>query len=216
MLTAFLIIILILLIYYVYKIIRVKYDRFSIEYNTSMYTDIDGRKYFVHNKHEDMQIAANTFAELNKITTDVINFIYERYHFDNTAVNKKRKEVADLLMARYDVNNLRENSPLNIQHDTSYTINKGDIIAICLRSSKQYNQIHDINTITFVVLHEITHLAITSYDHPDEFWEVFKFILIEAEIGGFYKSPDFEHNPKEYCGININYNPRYDITIPDI
>jgi len=211
--SAFLVIILILLIYYAYKIIRVKYDTFSIENNTSVYTDVDGRDYYVHSKHEDMQLAANMFAAINKNTTNIINYIYDKY---KDSPNKKRRDVARNLMTRYDVNSLRENSPLNAEHDTSYTINKGDIIAICIRSSKVYNQIHDINIITFVVLHEITHLSISAYDHPDEFWEVFKFILIESEDGGFYTSPNFARFPREYCGIKINYNPRYDPTIKAI
>lgn len=211
--SALLIIILVLLIYYVYKIIKVKFDNFSIEYNSSVHTNIDGRNYYVHNKHDDMQIAADMFAEINKSTTDVINYIYEKY---KNSSNVRRREVARNLMARYDVNNLRENSPLNAERDTSYTINKGDIIAVCIRSSKAHNQIHDISTITFVVLHEITHLSIAAYDHPEEFWEVFKFILLEAEEGGFYTSPEFSKYPKEYCGIRINYNPRYDINIVDI
>lgn len=211
--SALLIFILIILIYYVYKIIRVKYDAFSIDHNTSVHTDVDGRNYYVHNKHDDMQVAADTFAEINKVTTDVIDYIYYKY---KDSSNRKRRDVARNLMARYDVNSLRENSPLNLEHDTSYTINKGDIIAVCIRSSKEHNQIHDTNTITFVVLHEITHLSIAAYDHPDEFWEVFKFILMEAEEGGFYTSPDFVYYPKEYCGIKINYNPRYDDSIPAI
>lgn len=210
MISALLIIILLILIYYVHKIIRVKFDAFSMDHNTSIPSNVDGRQYYVHNNHEDMQNAADMFAELNQKTTAIINYIYEKYRFSS---NKKRSEVARLLMARYDVNNLRESSPRNIEHDTSFTINKGDIIAICIRSGKEHNQIHDSSTITFVVLHEITHISITAYDHPDEFWEVFKFILLEAEESGIYTSPDFATYPKEYCGIKINYNPRYDNTI---
>lgn len=211
--SGLLIIILLLLIYYVYKIIRVRYDTFSIENNTSVLAATDGRLYYVHNKHEDMQTAADIFSDINQNTTAVINYIYNKY---KDSSNKKRSEVSRLLMSRYDVNSLRENSPLNAEHDTSYTINKGDIIAICIRSSKKHNQIHDSMIITFVVLHEITHLSITAYDHPDEFWEVFKFILLEAEEAGLYTSPDFANYPKEYCGIKINYNPRYDPSIKSI
>jgi hypothetical protein len=207
---AILIIIISILIYYSYKIIRLKYDKFSIDHNSSIYTEKDGRKYYVHNMHDNMQVAADMFAEINKVTTEIIEYIYYNY---KDSPNIRKRNVAKNLMARYDVNNLRENSPLNIERDTSYTINKGDIIAICIRSGREHNEIHDFSTITFVVLHEITHLSIAAYDHPDEFWEVFKFILIEAEDGGFYTSPDFLRYPREYCGIKINYNPRYDQAI---
>ena len=154
-----------------------------------------------------MDTAADTFAHINQVTTELINFLYDKY---KNSDNKRKKSVVTYLKNRYNVENLRESSPLNIEKDTSYTINKGDIIAICIRSSKLFNQIHDTETLIFVVLHEITHISIESYDHPDEFWEVFKFILIEAEENGFYKSPNFSKNPQEYCGIKINYNPRYD------
>lgn len=210
MLSAIVVVILLILSYYVYKIIRNKYDSFSIQHNSPIVSPIDGRGYFVHSMHENMQTAADMFAEINKTTTEVINYIYQKYA---NSPNTRKRNVARYLMARYNVDNLRENSPLNPDHDTSYTINKGDVIAVCIRSSKTHNDIHDINTITFVVLHEITHLSISAYDHPEEFWEVFKFILIEAEEADLYISPDFANNPKEYCGIKINYNPRYDPSI---
>lgn len=207
----FIIIVLIILImYYIYKYIAKKLDTFSIKNTSYIPSNIDGLSYYVHNQHNDMQDAADMFAEINQITTDIIKYIYNKY---KDSLNTKRKNVARLLMSRYNVNNLIENSPLNIKKDTSYTINKGDIIAICIRSSKEYNQIHEFDTITFVVLHEITHISITAYDHPEEFWEVFKFILLEAEEAGLYISPDFEKYTKEYCGIKINYNPRYDDAI---
>jgi hypothetical protein len=173
----------------------------------------DGNYYYVHSKHENMQIAANIFAEINKKVNTLIKKLYNKY---SNSDNKKRKEVVTLLYNRYDNNSLRENSPLNPEKDTSYTINKGDIIAICIRSANNNNNIHDIDTIFFVVLHELTHIAIEAYDHPDEFWEVFKFILLEVEELGIYKSPNYAFNPREYCGIKINYNPRYDNSIKEI
>lgn len=203
-------VIILILMYYVYKKIKSKYDAFSIEQNATVKSDIDGRTYYVHTKHENLNIAADMFAEVNHTVTEIINYIYTKYKFSD---NSRKREIAKNLLMRYDVNNLRENSPLNSERDTSYTINKGDIIAICIRSREGANQIHDYGTILFVVLHEITHISISSYDHPEEFWETFKFILMEAEESGLYTSPEFMVYPKEYCGIKINYNPRFDRTI---
>lgn len=210
---ALVILILILLIYTIFKIIDTNYDNFSIENNKKVESTIDGKQYYVHGGHEDMQNASNMFAELNKTTTDVIEYIHNKY---KNSENPRRKEVANLLIKRYDESHLRESSPLNSKRDTSFTINKGDIIAVCIRSGQINNQIHDKNTVLFVVLHEITHIAITAYDHPDEFWEVFKFILLEAEEAKLYISPNYALDPREYCGIKINYNPRYDVTISEI
>ena len=207
------IVIVILIIIYFYKIIRLNYDKFSIRYNVLMSSKLDDNSYYVHDKHEDMQGAANMFSEVNETVTLFIDMLYDEY---KNSINTRKRSIASFLKTRYNSDNLRENSPLNLEKDTSYTINKGDIIAMCIRSGKNHNQIHDINIVLFVTLHELTHISIAAYDHPDEFWEAFKFILIEAEKFGLYYSPDFVSQPVEYCGIKINYNPRYDPYINDI
>lgn len=210
---ALFIVLIIIIIIYIYKYVKVKYDKFSINYNTLVPSSLDNKYYHVHKSHEGMQIAADTFSEVNYLTTAVIDYIYDKY---KNSINIKKKKIALLLKLRYNENNLRENSPLNPERDTSYTINKGEIIAMCIRSGRDNHQVHSPDLIMFVVLHEITHMAITSYDHPDEFWEAFKFILIEAEESGIYISEDYSKYPQEYCGITINYNPRFDDNIFDI
>ena len=141
-----------------------------------------------------------------------MKYLYEKYKNSN---NLKRKDVATLMYNRYKPSSLRESSPLNIDKDTSYTINKGDLIAICIRNGINYG-IHDLNTIMFVVLHELTHLSIKSFDHPQEFWECFIFILKEAAAYNIYKITDYVLQPTEYCGIEISYQPALDSTLKDI
>ena len=210
--TSLIICLILMMFYYIYKVIIYKFDSFSIDNNIYQYSSIDGNKYYVHNKHEDMQLAADIFAKIDKSINNFLNLLYEKY---KNSDNYKRREVAELMMTRYHTASLRENSPLNVDKDTSYTINKGDIIAICIRSGINYG-IHDIQTIMFVVLHELTHLAIKAYDHPDEFWQVFKFVLEESESMNIYISPNYALHPVEYCGITINYSPRWDFSIPSI
>lgn len=209
---SLLILLLLLLIYQLYKYIIKKNDTFSISNNILMQSSVDGNKYYVHSHHKNLQLAADTFSLINKKVNQFLSYIYKKY---KNSANKKRKEVALLMERRYNINNVRENSPLNIEGDTSYTINKGDIIAVCIRNGFDYG-IHDNITIMFVVLHELTHLAVKSYDHPDEFWQVFKFILLESSESGIYTSPNYSKNPVEYCGININYNPMYDDNIQSV
>ena len=62
----------------------------------------------------------------------------------------------------------------------------------------------------FVALHELSHVASKSIGHTDEFWDNFKFILIEAEKIGVYKPIDYKNEKTEYCGMTINDNPYYD------
>ena len=117
-------------------------------------------------------------------------------HGDDPAVMK--------LLARYNPGSLVENSPHNPEGETSYALDKGREIAMCLRD-KNSGELHDLDTLTFVALHEITHIAIDAADHPAEFWDTFRKILIAAEP--IYISPDFAASPQPYCGLMIDYNP---------
>jgi hypothetical protein len=212
--TTILLIVILFLIYYIYK----KYvldnrDEFSISDNIQLQSELDGNYYYVQGDHENIDEAANTFAIINDRITKVINYIYDNYR---NSSNPNERQIASRLMDRYDQDSLRESSPLNSENDTSFTINKGDIVAICIRSPLEHNEILSINTIMFVVLHEISHIAATSYDHPDEFWEIFKWVLLKAKEAKLFTSPDYGKNSVAYCGMNINYNPMYDPLVKDL
>ena len=84
-------------------------------------------------------------------------------------------------------------------------------LAFCLETEKNSDNLIDINTLTFVALHELAHIASTSVGHNDEFWNNFKFLLERAEIIGIYQPVDYKKKPKKYCGITIHDNPLYDL-----
>jgi len=69
------------------------------------------------------------------------------------------------------------------------------------------------DTLTFVALHELTHLSINEVDHVENFWRAFKFILQESENCGIYDNIDFSFDPVYYCGITIDYSPYFDNNI---
>jgi hypothetical protein len=212
MLSVIIIILLILIFYLFFKYILHNHsDTFSIENNELIPSIVDGNQYYVHNKHNNKIDAADMFSVVNNRVTLFIDALYEKH---KNSINPRRKKISTLLKTRFNSSSLRESSPLNEDKDTSFTINKGDIMAICIRSKiDKTNKIHKFNVIFFVVLHEIAHLSLDAFDHPTEFWVNFKFILMEAEDLGIYTSPDFFNNSIEYCGIYINYNPRYDYKI---
>lgn len=121
-------------------------------------------------------------------------------------------------MRNYNPDHIFENSPKDITGDTSYTINKGDTIALCLRhknSDKKY-RIDELNTLMFVDLHELSHIATTAEDHPPEFWRTFKFVLEEAEEIGIYEIVDYSRAPVRYCGIEITSSPLFDRSLSAI
>ena len=90
---------------------------------------------------------------------------------------------------------------------TSYSINKGEKIVLCLRNR---DKLMDLNTMTFVVLHEFAHLATESIGHTEEFWNNFRFMLKEAIKIGIYKRHDFKKKPEKYCGTMITDSPLKD------
>lgn len=90
--------------------------------------------------------------------------------------------------------------------DKTYTLNKGEKMYFCLRS-EETNEIHELNTLMFVAIHEMAHIMSDSVGHNQEFHENFKFLLKEAVLIGIYKDVDYENNPEMYCGIDINSSP---------
>jgi hypothetical protein len=87
---------------------------------------------------------------------------------------------------------------------TSYSVNKGEQIILCLRNN---DELVDINTLFFVVLHEFAHLATESIGHTEEFWDNFRWILEESINIGLYIKQDFNIKNVEYCGMSITSSP---------
>ena len=89
------------------------------------------------------------------------------------------------------------------EKNTSYTINKGEKIVICLRS-KLLSEIHDINTIMYVVIHELAHVACPEFGHTPLFKKIFIFLLKESYKINIYTPIDYRKKPQDYCGMTIN------------
>jgi hypothetical protein len=76
--------------------------------------------------------------------------------------------------------------------------------------------VHGYNVLTFVIYHEIAHIATVQKGHPEIFWRTFKFILIEAQKGNIFISKDYAKSPIDYCGLHLNYNPLFDKTLKSL
>jgi len=171
----------------------------------------DGNLYKVHN-FGDSTTAANILAKINSILIELISYLKNKYgvkiNNSNNSNNLYYDAIKKILM-RYNPDNLIENSP-NDNVDTSYTLNKGSMVAFCLREKGSNNYIHDMNTLTFVAIHELAHMAIEEDGHPPKFWSMFKWLLMEAEMGNIFFSKNYSKSPIQYCGMKVNYNPRFD------
>jgi hypothetical protein len=94
---------------------------------------------------------------------------------------------------------------------TAYSENKGEKIAFCLNRKKGENEgLIDESTLTFVAIHELSHVMTKSIGHKSEFWQNFKFLLENAKDAGIHNPVDYKNEPKEYCGMKIHDNPYYD------
>jgi hypothetical protein len=94
---------------------------------------------------------------------------------------------------------------------TSYSVNKGEKIHLCLRQREGNNEkLVDENVMVFVAIHEMAHAVTSSIGHGPDFWNNFAWLLKQAESNGIYKYQDFKSHPVSYCGIHITDSPSYD------
>ena len=96
---------------------------------------------------------------------------------------------------------------------TAYSENKGEKIAFCLtpKKNKDENTLIDEHTLTFVAIHELTHVATKTIGHKTDFWENFKFLLENAKESGIHHPQDYKKKPQTYCSMELNDNPYYDM-----
>lgn len=154
-----------------------------------------GNKYKVASEYNDQVAAANLLDALNSRAKQLISYLQ---------TTQPNASYTQNLESRYR-SNIVENRQGNIAN-TSYVVDKGDKIAMCLRIN---GQLHDINILTFVFIHELAHIAIDAYGHPAEFWQTFKILLDAATAIKIYTPINYSKTPEDYCGLSIYYNPQY-------
>ena len=115
------------------------------------------------------------------------------------------------LQKRFNKNRIFEVSPNNKNNWTSYTIDKGEQMGLCLKDKN--NIYHDINTLKFVFLHELGHVISNTYHHDLNFWTNFKFLLNIAYRNNLIELIDYDIYNTPYCGIVIDYNPYLDYSL---
>ena len=169
---------------------------------TYVKSSIDNNYYRVRDLPDKLH-AANMIAQIRTNIIQLVDYMYE----NKDIIYKDNKENIERLKERVHLVVLSENNGKG--KETSYSVNKGDEIVICLRSKVNYDKFHDINVIEYVVLHEISHIASPTYEekfnnHGPIFKQTFAFIINVAIDTGYYKKIDFKQYPTEYCGITIN------------
>jgi hypothetical protein len=167
----------------------------------SVKSTVDGRPYKVRDL-PDKQEAANLMATVRIKLTKLCSLLEQKYP-DKAQVKLIAKNFRD------DPTRFLESTP-DASH-TSYSVNKGEEIHLCLRQRAGGNEsLVDENVMVFVGLHELGHVCTESVGHGPDFWNNFGWLLKEAEGAGIYRYTDFQAHPVAYCGVNITDSPRYD------
>ena len=159
----------------------------------------DGNRYCVRER-EKLELAANLLASVTAKCKELVEYMKKKHPSDPRVIK---------LVEGFNPKSISETLPTS--ELTAYSENKGEKIAFCLNTTKEGNKLIDLSTLTFVALHELSHIMTASIGHKQEFWQNFKFVLENAKEANIYQPIDYKKAPKEYCGMKINDNPYYDL-----
>ena len=164
-------------------------------------SSIDGQTYKVRDM-PDKQKAADLIAKVRRKIESLYGAISAKYP-DKPQV---RQWIQNFVPS---ASRFTEATP-DAEH-TSYSVNKGEKIYLCLRQREGSNEtLVDENIMVFVALHEMAHVITPSIGHGPDFWNNFGWLLKQAESQGIYSYQDFKSHPVSYCGLSITDSPAYD------
>ena len=150
---------------------------------------VDNNSYLVNNTINKNEVS-DTLAKLKQKTQLLITKV-------------SNKDIQKKLVERTSNTQFKENNKkFPPENETSYTVNKGHQIVLCL---VDYNnmQIYDMNTLMYVVIHELAHIANDSFGHDESFYSIFNYLLQESIFAGVYSFNNFDKLPKYYCGLKL-------------
>lgn len=150
----------------------------------------DGKQYRVRNI-ERKQETADALARVNKKVLEYIERLKREADSDYMPMVMR-------LASRYNPDKLSEGRI--DKRFTSYTVNKGEQVVLCLRSRDEKDAIYDDNLIFYVTLHELAHVASITDDHQAEFHRNFRYLLKKASEWNYWTRVV---NPFHYCGLDV-------------
>ena len=163
-------------------------------------SDVDGEKYCVRERSK-LQLAADLLAKVTANCKDLVTYVGKKYPDD---------EDVKRLTTNFNPTKISETLPTS--EFTAYSENKGEKLAFCLNKKKaDSSKLIDINTLTFVAIHELSHIMTKAEGHKQVFWQNFKFLLENAKAANIYQPIDYKKSPEPYCGMDITDNPYFDM-----
>jgi hypothetical protein len=161
---------------------------------------VDGESYIVRNL-PDKQEAADRLA---KVRASMLRLMRDLQTTD------PEKPLVKQILRNFDAAPSRFSESTPDASYTSYSVNKGEKVFMCLRQRNEREELVDDNILTFVALHEMGHIGTHEVGHTPLFWNNFAWLLKRAEEIGIYHFQNFSAHPVEYCGIQITDQPTYD------
>jgi hypothetical protein len=165
----------------------------------SVRSTVDHVAYIVQNK-KDKQQAADLLAQLRAKLLEFVAGLQSSSVKDDDRVKR--------LISKFQADHISEGDT-NTNY-TTYTLNKGEKIVFCLRTRDKNDNLHDLNMMLFVAIHEMGHICTLSTGHTEEFQKNFKFLLEEAVKLKIYQPVNYRENPTTYCGIAVTDTPLED------
>ena len=183
----------------------------AFQYKKSKYemalvkSSIDGNNYLVRNM-EDKEAAADRLARIREKLLRLMKYLEQSFG-DRPFVKQ--------IMRNFDASSERFAESTPEAAYTSYSVNKGEKIFMCLRQRDEKEELVDENILIFVALHEMSHIGTASIGHTKEFWNHFAWLLEKSETLGVYTYQNFAAHPVEYCGVHITDSPKYKQGVED-
>ena len=185
-----------IIFFIIFTILYLIYKKYYVSDKlTYVKSNIDEKEYFVRVSN-DKQQASNVLGTIRKnmlLLVDHLNKNIKEFPQDTQYIKDLTSRIKDVEIME---------TPSDDKY-TSYTINKGEKMVFCIRS-KIFDEIHDMNTIMYVVIHEMAHVACPEYGHTPLFKKIFQFLLKESSKIHIYNIVDYRTSPVNYCGMVIN------------
>jgi predicted metal-dependent hydrolase len=174
------------------------YIFYSLNKNNLTLVSIKTGEHFMVYNDMNKETAANILSDVTKRMYKLRNYLEQ-----NITKYDEHKEYIKLLVDNMNTKrtSIYENDPNS--NLTSFSVNKGEEIAFCLKSKKNGN-FHEINLLMYVAIHEMAHVACPEVGHGELFKKIFQFLVLRAMEIGIYNKEDYGQNPVEYCGMMLS------------
>lgn len=149
-----------------------------------------------------------TLPQFNR-AFEILEDLFSKVQFFLRKLKSKypNDEKVERLVSRMKNVDIQE-SP-NDKDVSSFTINKGEMMSICIRHKEDLQKFHNDNTLWFVICHELAHVMSVTEGHNKEFLDNFKYLLKESADMYLYNPVDYSKKNINYCGVKVTNNPYF-------